>query len=304
MLFFLGNPPAPVFIGAPLLYVCSYGWVSVGVCGCLFLQHQHRLVLYVCKLKRYARPSCADPLKSQSPPVLLCLTIEKKSSVVGDSFRKHASPPPPPPSIFARNIAPPGVSLARSIVPKPKLTRRKNTTTRIDTNTTNADRPETEEAPTAQTSTATSSSFSSFGGRKGKGKSKSARSKRTTTTASASASSTSLDTAAQAAGAATSSESCSGTEGSADSSASGTTTPAAAKGKANVAAAAAAAAAAAVAGVVPSPNRVYYVVDPKEVMAQNQSFMCPFLARWVWWLVLVIGGGLKGAQRRSSCLLF
>lgn len=47
------------------------------------------------------------------------------------------------------------------------------------------------------------------------------------------------------------------------------------------AAAAAVATAAAVAGVVPSPNRVYYVVDPKEVMAQNQSFMCPFLARWV-----------------------
>ncbi len=47
------------------------------------------------------------------------------------------------------------------------------------------------------------------------------------------------------------------------------------------AAAAAVATAAAVAGVVPSPNRVYYVVDPKEVMALNQAFMCPFLARYV-----------------------
>lgn len=31
--------------------------------------------------------------------------------------------------------------------------------------------------------------------------------------------------------------------------------------------------------VVPSPNRVYYVVDPKEVMHSKNAFMSPFLAR-------------------------
>lgn len=50
--------------------------------------------------------------------------------------------------------------------------------------------------------------------------------------------------------------------------------------------AAAAAAAAAAAGMVPSANRVYYVVDPKEVMVDKNAFMCPFLARWV---VLPVG---------------
>lgn len=35
------------------------------------------------------------------------------------------------------------------------------------------------------------------------------------------------------------------------------------------------------AGLVPSPLRVYYVVDPKEVMVNKNAFMCPFLARSV-----------------------
>ena len=135
----------------------------------------------------------------------------------------------------------------------------------------------------------------SGGGRKGKGKGKSSRTKRSAAAPAASSSNR------RGAGAtASSSESLSGTDGG-DSSASATGTTGGgggggggAKGKANAGAAAAVAAAAvataaAVAGVVPSPNRVYYVVDPKEVMAQNQSFMCPFLARWVfclscgWW---------------------
>lgn len=54
------------------------------------------------------------------------------------------------------------------------------------------------------------------------------------------------------------------------------------KGRGGVGAAAAAAAvvgSAAASAVVPSPNRVYYVVDPKEVVHSKNAFMCPVLAR-------------------------
>ncbi|CAN0028519.1 unnamed protein product, partial [Laminaria digitata] len=90
---------------------------------------------------------------------------------------------------------------------------------------------------------------------------------------------------------ATSSESCSGGEGDETAASGGGGGVGAARGVTAAAASAeggvgvgvgagvGAAAAAAAAGMVPSANRVYYVVDPKEVMVDKNAFMCPFLAR-------------------------
>ena len=75
----------------------------------------------------------------------------------------------------------------------------------------------------------------------------------------------------------TSSESCSGGEGGFHQ---GLGLGAALGGRGRGSSASALAAAVAAAGVVPSPHRVYYVVDPKEVMVNKNAFMCPFLARW------------------------
>eukprot|EP00904_Undaria_pinnatifida_P002001 jgi/Undpi1/11801/HiC_scaffold_4.g01500.m1 len=77
---------------------------------------------------------------------------------------------------------------------------------------------------------------------------------------------------------ATSSESCSGGEGDEATAGGGGAGQGVAGGGVGVGVGAAAAAAAA-AGMVPSANRVYYVVDPKEVMVDKNAFMCPFLAR-------------------------
>lgn len=72
----------------------------------------------------------------------------------------------------------------------------------------------------------------------------------------------------------TSSESCSGEEGGFQQALGW---PLGGRGKGSSSSLAAAVAAA---GVLPSPHRVYYVVDPKEVMVNRNIFMCPFLARY------------------------